>query len=236
MKGLFIFMASLFRNKYSHLYLASVVTDNVGSSLMLVMLPLLVLDLTKDNIHLPIISAIETIPFLILGIPLGAFADRSDVKKNLLFADLIRIFPYAILSGFLFFCHNPAVLLTLIYCSVTIVSCANVLGNISEITFISSFVEKQQYSKMNSAVYGIQYCTGLVVPLLGGIMYSRISGGLLSSFCALSFLASLLFLITIPKINTSVKRTSLKHPWSTLINDGKVGLRYVLKKRQSFIR
>ncbi|WP_236715603.1 MFS transporter [Bifidobacterium breve] len=65
-------------------YLLSVVSDNLGSSLMTFVLPLIVLDLTGSGIHLSIISSLETLPFLLLGLPFGAIVDRCDVRKVLI--------------------------------------------------------------------------------------------------------------------------------------------------------
>ncbi|MEB3364116.1 hypothetical protein SDC49_11420 [Lactobacillus sp. R2/2] len=48
---------------------------------MAFVLPLMVLDITKNGIHLSIISIIQTLPFLVLGLPAGALTDKFDVKK-----------------------------------------------------------------------------------------------------------------------------------------------------------
>lgn len=67
-----IHMENLSRRGNNWVYLLSVVSDNLGSSLMTFVLPLIVLDLTGSGIHLSIISSFETLPFLLLGLPFGA--------------------------------------------------------------------------------------------------------------------------------------------------------------------
>ena len=63
-------MKNILKSKNNKLYLLSVITDNLGSSLMSFALPLMVLDITKNGIHLSIISIIETLPILVLGLSL----------------------------------------------------------------------------------------------------------------------------------------------------------------------
>ncbi len=149
-------------------YLLSVVSDNLGSSLMTFVLPLIVLDLTGSGIHLSIISSLETLPFLLLGLPFGAIVDRCDVRKVLIRSDAIRFGGYALLAAVLSARSNATVTLIAIYLVTLVIGCTNVFSSVSEITFISYFVSKSDYSKMNSIVYGIQYTAGLLIPLAGG--------------------------------------------------------------------
>lgn len=82
-------MKNILKSRNNRLYLLSVITDNFGSALMAFVLPLMVLDITKNGIHLSIISVIQTLPFLVPGLPAGAITDTFDVKKILIFSDLI---------------------------------------------------------------------------------------------------------------------------------------------------
>lgn len=172
------------------IYLLSVVSDNLGSSLMTFVLPLIVLDLTGSGIHLSIISSFETLPFLLLGLPFGAIVDRCDVRKVLIRSDAIRFGGYALLAAVLSARSNATVTLIAIYLVTLVIGCTNVFSSVSEITFISYFVSKSDYSKMNSIVYGIQYTAGLLIPLAGGALYSVVPMGLLALICAACFLLS----------------------------------------------
>lgn len=175
-----IHMENLSRRGNNWVYLLSVVSDNLGSSLMTFVLPLIVLDLTGSGIHLSIISSFETLPFLLLGLPFGAIVDRCDVRKVLIRSDAIRFGGYALLAAVLSARSNATVTLIAIYLVTLVIGCTNVFSSVSEITFISYFVSKSDYSKMNSIVYGIQYTAGLLIPLAGGALYSVVPMGLLA--------------------------------------------------------
>lgn len=166
--GARIHVENLSRRGNNWVYLFSVVSDNLGSSLVTFVLPLIVLDLTGSGIHLSIISSFETLPFLLLGLPFGAIVDRCDVRKVLIRSDAIRFGGYALLAAVLSARSNATVTLIAIYLVTLVIGCTNVFSSVSEITFISYFVSKSDYSKMNSIVYGIQYTAGLLIPLAGG--------------------------------------------------------------------
>jgi len=136
-------MDNLLKNRNNRLYLSSVVTDNFGSSLMMFALPLMVLDITGSGIHLSFISAIETIPFLILGLPIGAIIDRLDVKKIIVFSDLIRLLSYSVLALALALKIPLAFMIFVIYIVSLAVSVMNILSTVSEITFVSFLVKKR---------------------------------------------------------------------------------------------
>uniref|UniRef100_A0ABS3IXN9 MFS transporter n=1 Tax=Bifidobacterium asteroides TaxID=1684 RepID=A0ABS3IXN9_9BIFI len=131
-------MDNLLKNRNNRLYLSSVVTDNFGSSLMMFALPLMVLDITGSGIHLSFISAIETIPFLILGLPIGAIIDRLDVKKIIVFSDLIRLLSYSVLALALALKIPLAFMIFVIYIVSLAVSVMNILSTVSEITLFHS--------------------------------------------------------------------------------------------------
>lgn len=172
-----IHMENLSRRGNNWVYLLSVVSDNLGSSLMTFVLPLIVLDLTGSGIHLSIISSFETLPFLLLGLPFGAIVDRCDVRKVLIRSDAIRFGGYALLAAVLSARSNATMTLIAIYLVTLVIGCTNVFSSVSEMTFISYFVSKSDYSKMNSIVYGIQYTAGLLIPLAGGALYSVVPMG-----------------------------------------------------------
>lgn len=155
-------------------------------------LPLMVLDITKNGIHLSIISIIETLPILVLGLPAGALTDKLDVKKILIFSDLIRLISYLILSASFAFQITVNCMILIIYAVSLVVSVTNTINTVSEITFVSFLVEKKDFSELNSLIYGIQYAANFALPIVGGILYQYISHSLLIVICAIFYLISLL--------------------------------------------
>lgn len=227
-------MDNLLKNRNNRLYLSSVVTDNFGSSLMMFALPLMVLDITGSGIHLSFISAIETIPFLILGLPIGAIIDRLDVKKIIVFSDLIRLLSYSVLALALALKIPLAFMIFVIYIVSLAVSVMNILSTVSEITFVSFLVKKEDFSKLNSTVYGIQYGVNFALPILGGVLYKYFPHSLLTAICAVFYLISLLLvnnIILVSQSDPSARLSSVKYSINVVSTDIKDGVRYTAKIR-----
>ena len=227
-------MDNLLKDRNNRLYLSSVVTDNCGSSLMMFALPLIVLDMTGSGIHLSFISAIETIPFLILGLPIGAIIDRLDVKKIMIFSDLIRLLSYSVLAIVLALKTPLAFMIFIIYTVSLAVSVMNILSAVSEITFVSFLVEKEDFSKLNSTVYGIQYGVNFALPILGGVLYKFIPQSLLTGISVVFYLISLLLvnnIILISQRDPFAGFSSIKHGVNAVFTDIKDGVRYTAKIR-----
>ena len=227
-------MQNILKSNNNKLYLLSVITDNLGSSLMSFALPLMVLDITKNGIHLSIISIIETLPILVLGLPAGALTDKLDVKKILIFSDLIRLISYLILSASFAFQLTVNCMILIIYAVSLVVSVTNTINTVSEITFVSFLVEKKDFSELNSLIYGIQYAANFALPIIGGILYQYISHSLLIVICAVFYLISLLLEKRISlktKSTAFTDFTALKSALKTVKTDIREGLQYTLNLR-----
>ncbi|HYX10806.1 MAG TPA: MFS transporter, partial [Candidatus Acidoferrum sp.] len=64
--------------------------SSIGDAVTFVALPLLVLALTGSGAAMGIVTALQTLPDLILGLPTGALADRWDRRRMMVVADLGR--------------------------------------------------------------------------------------------------------------------------------------------------
>ena len=224
-------MKNILKSRNNRLYLLSVITDNFGSALMAFVLPLMVLDITKSGIHLSIISIIQTLPFLVLGLPAGALTDKFDVKKILIFSDLIRLISYLVFATAIALHLTIDCTIFIIYAVSLVVSVTNTLNTVSEITFVSFLVEKKDFSELNSLVYGIQYAANFALPIVGGVLYQFVSHSILILICAVFYLISLLLekMINLRSQNTSFTGLAdLKPALKTVKMDIKEGLNYTL--------
>ncbi|WP_294919785.1 MFS transporter [uncultured Lactobacillus sp.] len=224
-------MKNILKSRNNRLYLLSVITDNFGSALMAFVLPLMVLDITKSGIHLSIISIIQTLPFLVLGLPAGALTDKFDVKKILIFSDLIRLISYLVFATAIALHLTIDCMIFVIYAVSLVVSVTNTLNTVSEITFVSFLVEKKDFSELNSLVYGIQYAANFALPILGGVLYQFVSHSILILICAVFYLISLLLekVINLRSQDTSFTGLAdLKPALKTVKMDIKEGLNYTL--------
>src|SRR5579875_2128573 len=64
--------------------------SNLGSSFSQFALPLLVYKLTGSALNLGITTAAELLPYLFFGLVIGAWVDRVDRKRLMIWTDLAR--------------------------------------------------------------------------------------------------------------------------------------------------
>src|SRR5215470_1210002 len=64
--------------------------SNLGSSITLFALPLLVYKLTGSALNLGIATAATFLPYLLFGLVLGAWTDRVDRKRMMIGTDIAR--------------------------------------------------------------------------------------------------------------------------------------------------
>ncbi|MGW3126807.1 MFS transporter [Streptomyces sp. NPDC001123] len=62
----------------------------VGDALTKTALPLLVLALTGSGLHMGVIAMLSALPMMVLGVPAGAWADRFDRRRMMLWSDVGR--------------------------------------------------------------------------------------------------------------------------------------------------
>src|SRR5215471_219934 len=66
--------------------------SNLGSSFTDFAIPLLIFKLTGSALKLAIASATTFLPYLLFGLPIGAWVDRVDRKRLMIVTDLLRAF------------------------------------------------------------------------------------------------------------------------------------------------
>src|SRR5437667_12164010 len=71
--------------------------SNLGSSITLFALPLLVYKLTGSPVNLGISTAANFLPYLLFGLVLGAWTDRVDRKRMMIATDIARALVIALI-------------------------------------------------------------------------------------------------------------------------------------------
>jgi len=211
-------------------YTIAVMFDNIGSSLTTFILPLLVLDISGSAIHLSIIGVFTTLPFLIFGIPFGIFVDNANLKKILNYSDLIRAVVYFVLGLIFLLDYTFTVQIIGIYFATLIASIINVLNSIAEVTFIPEITEEKDFNTMNSIIFGLQYISGIIMPVIGGYIYnhSNIYGIFFLNSVTYVFSALLIYKIKYQKEKKEEQnRRSAKDKYYRFLIDLKKGLFYL---------
>ncbi len=196
----------------------------LGDRVMMVVLPFAVLAVGGDVGDVAVVSAAQFIPFAILALPAGVWADRLDRKKILIASDTAR-----------FLCQLTAgVLLVTDTAQVAHLVVAAAVYGAADAFFAPAFtgllpgtVAPVNLQPAN-ALRGLSYSTGSIVgPVLGGLLVTLVGEGGAFLFDAATFAVSIACLVPLrprvvaevlhdedPQATTDHFLTSLKQGWS----------------------
>lgn len=198
--------------------------STLGSSFTSFALPLLIFKLTGSSLYLALTLTAITLPYLLLGLIIGAWTDRIDRKRLMVVTDVTRAFviasiPFVALLGFLS--------VWWIYAVAFLQSTLSICFDAANFAAIPSLVHQKDLVTANGRIQAGYSTAKVVGPLLGGLLIVVVPLPMLFFIDAASFLlsaGSLLF------IRTSFQSSpdEQKSPTS-LRQDVVEGLRYVLK-------
>lgn len=202
---------------YRRLWLASIVSS-VGTFLLLVAAPWLMLELTGSPLMVALVTASLQLPRLILTLPAGAWADAIDRRVLAMFGNWAAAGATAVLAVLTWQdAVTPALLLML----------CGALGTGTAVsipayqTLIPELVEDELVpaaTALNSAAFNVARAVG---PAIGGAFVAAGKADLAFGIDAVSFLAVVGVLLTVPP-SGQADRTGLG-----VLRSTRVGLRYV---------
>ncbi len=198
--------------------------SNLGSSITLFALPLLVYKLTGSAINLGITTAAEFLPYLLFGLLLGAWTDRVERKRMMIVTDLARAL---IIASIPLMARFGTLTVWWIYGVGFIHSTLTICFEAGQFAAIPTLVSQDDLVTANGRIQASYSAASVLGPLLAGALVAVIPISGLMLFDAGSFLVSALTLGLIKKSfnassHTDEQRKSIGH-------DVIEGLRYVLK-------
>lgn len=196
--------------------------SNLGSSITLFALPLLVYKLTGSALNLGITTAAEFLPYLLFGLALGAVTDRVNRKRMMLLTDLGRALVVASISLMALSGH-----LTVwwIYGVGFLQSTLTICFEAGQFAAIPALVNRDDLVTANGRIQASYSGASILGPLLAGALVTILPLTSLMIFDGCSFLISAFSLALIRiSFNTAEKRAP-----TSLRRDMIEGLRYVLK-------
>lgn len=196
--------------------------SNLGSSITLFALPLLVYKLTGSAFNLGITTAAEFIPYLLFGLILGAWTDRVNRKRMMIGTDVARSFIIASIP--LLYAFG---LLTVwwIYIVGFVHATLTICFEAGQFAAIPSLVNKDDLVTANGRIQASYSGASVVGPLLAGVLVTLVPLAALMLIDAFSFLASSFSLALIRiSFNSGEKRER-----TSIRSDVVEGLRYVLR-------
>jgi MFS family permease len=194
--------------------------SNLGSSITLFALPLLVYKISGSALDLGIASAATFLPYLLFGLILGAWADRVNRKRMMIGTDIGRAL--IIVTIPLLFAFG---LLTIwwIYIVAFIHATLTICFEAGEFAAIPSLVNQDDLVTANGRIQASYSGASIVGPLLAGVLVTLMPLSTLLLFDSLSFLASS---FSLALISISFNKGEKRAPTS-IRSDVVEGLRYV---------
>ena len=197
--------------------------SNIGSSFTLFALPLLVFNLTGSALNLALITAAEYVPLLLFGLVIGAWVDRVDRKRLMIFTDITQAL---VISSIPLLAALDLLVVWWIYVVGFASSTLWICFNTAEFAAVPSLVNKEDLATANGRLQASYAAATVAGPLLAGLLVALVPVHTVLLVDALSFLVSVLALSLI-RTTFSADATEQQRT-EGFRRDVFEGLRYVL--------
>ncbi len=205
-------------------YWAGQTISNLGSSVTLFAIPLLIYKLTGSALNLGIATAAEFVPYLLFGLLLGAWVDRVDRKRMMIFTDIARAL---IIASIPLLAAFGALSVWWIYGVGFIQSTLTICFEAGQFAAIPNLVNKDDLVTANGRIQASYSAASVMGPLLAGLLVALTPLSTLLLIDASSFVLSACSLALITMSFNPPKGEKQEEPKS-ILRDVMDGLRYVL--------
>ncbi|MBB4911639.1 MFS transporter [Actinophytocola algeriensis] len=185
---------SLLRDRDFLLFASGQGASALGDSLSKTAMPLLVLVLTGSGLHMGLIAMLSALPMLVLGVPAGAWADRFDRRRMMLWSDvgravLIALVPIAAVAG--------VPVLPVLYAIAVPIGVLYVVFEAACLSCVPALVGRDRLGEANAAL-SIGNALGYVAgPSLAGVLVATVGGATALGVDAVTFAVSAATLVFI---------------------------------------
>jgi MFS family permease len=197
--------------------------SNLGSSFTQWAVPLLVFQLTHSAVSLGIATAATFLPYLLFGLPIGAWMDRVDRKRAMIALDCINTVVILSIPLVAQFGHLSV---WWIYAVTFIQSTVFIAFQAGEFAAIPSLVSTDDLVTANGRIQATYSAAQVCGPLLAGALLSFFPLAWVMAFDAGSFAISAVSLTLVGR-SFNVTTEEPKQA-TTILHDVREGLRYVL--------
>ena len=168
-----------------------------SEQIIIAVLPIIaVLSMNASATETAFIQMINTLPFLLLSIPMGVIADRVSRKKLMIIIEIVRATAIFILFYLTF---SGSLSINKIALFGFFIAMGTVIYSVASPALVASFVIKEQLINANRSIEIAKSVAFTVGPALGGILASYLSGGLAFILAFSLSIVSAVFLICLPK-------------------------------------
>jgi MFS family permease len=180
--------------------------------------------LGADSFEMGVLVAFSTVPFLIFGLFVGVWVDRSRRRPIMIMSDIGRALSLAMipLSEFLF---GPSMIL--LYAVSFSVGTLTVFDDVSSYAYVPSLVDQSQLVEANSKLEVSRASAQVAGPSVAGILIQILSAPITIVGDVIGYFGSAGFLSWIGKKEPASKRRE----GTSVVKDVKEGLAVVFKNR-----
>ncbi len=166
--------------------------SQIGTQITQIALPILaVITLAATEFEMGVLIALETLAFLVIGLPAGAWVDRWRRKRVLVANDLVR----ALALGSLPLAYAFDMLtLWQLFAVALVTGVATVFFDVAYQSYLPSIVDKSQIVEGNSKLAISQSVAQVAGPGAAGLLIKVLGAPTMFLFDAVSFLASAWFI------------------------------------------
>ena len=161
--------------------------SNVGDGVRATALPLLATELTDDPRLIAGVTVAERLPWLLLILPGGVWADRHDRRRLRVRLDIVRAVVMAVLAMLVF---TDRASIAAVFAVAALLASAESIVDSSSMAMVPALVDERQLERAGGLMWSTEMVAGSVIgPPLGGLLFA----GALAipfGFDALTFLAA----------------------------------------------
>lgn len=195
--------------------------SNLGSSFTAFALPLLIYKLTGSALNLAMASVAAFLPYLLFGLVIGAWVDRLDRKRLMIWVDVVNV---ALIASIPLLATLGMLSVWWIYAVGFLTSTVGIAFQSAEFAAIPSLVKQDDLVTANGRIQASFSAAQVVGPLLAGVLVALMPIYDLLLLDAFTFVISA---FSLASIRRSFNTTSMETP-ASLRQDVVEGLRYVL--------
>jgi MFS family permease len=176
---------------FAHLWAAETVSQ-IGTQVTQLALPVLAVTyLAATPLQMGYLTALETVAFLVIGLPAGAWVDRWRRKRVLVTADVVRAVTLASLPV-----AHLAGLLTLgqLFVVAAVTGTATVFFDVAYQSYLPSLVDRDQIVDGNGKLEASRAVAQVAGPGVAGVLLRVVGAPLLITVDAVSFVLSAAFI------------------------------------------
>lgn len=209
--------AAVWRNRSYRRLWGSVGVSLLGSEVTVLAMPLAaVAALHASAGEVALLSAAGTAPFLLLGLPAGAWVDRWPRRRLMVFCDLVRAallasVPLAYLLGALTLAH--------LFIVAFAAGALGVFFDVAALSVLPALVDRRDLATANGSLEAARAVAQTSGPALGGVLVQAASAPIALLADGVSFLASAVLLRGLPPL-PAPRREGEPQPLRRLIAEG----------------